>query len=243
MKKMLVLAAAGLALVACDKMSSVKLESNDSKAVYAIGHDMGSKLQALQLSDDEKKILENGLQDGLKGEKSKVEMKDAFPMITTLIQSRNEKTKESESKESTAFMEKMGKEAGIQKTESGLLYKIESEGTGDFPKATDQVKVHYHGTLRDGKVFDSSKDRGEPATFGLDRVIPCWTEGVQKLKKGGKATLYCPPALAYGDRGAPPDIKPGAALKFDVELIDILGPEASAAAPAPEAKKEDKKKK
>ena len=104
-------------------------------------------------------------------------------------------------------------------------------GTGDSPKDTDTVKVHYHGTLRDGTVFDSSVERGTPAQFPLNRVIPCWTEGVQKMKVGGKGRLTCPASIAYGDRGAPPKIKPGAALAFEVELLEIVPAQAGALPP------------
>ena len=95
------------------------------------------------------------------------------------------------------------------------------EGTGPSPSATDVVKVHYHGTFSDGRVFDSSVERGEPASFPLSRVIPCWTQGLQKMKVGGKAKLVCPPALAYGEAGAPPAIPPNATLLFEVELLEI----------------------
>ena len=95
-------------------------------------------------------------------------------------------------------------------------------GTGPSPKATDKVKVHYHGTLTDGTVFDSSVQRGQPATFALNSVIKCWTEGVQQMKVGGKSRLVCPADVAYGDRGAPPRIKPGATLVFEVELLEIV---------------------
>ncbi len=97
-----------------------------------------------------------------------------------------------------------------------------TKGTGKAPKATDTVKVHYKGTLRDGKVFDSSIDRGKPATFALNRVIPCWTEALQKMSVGGKSKIVCPSKIAYGDRGAPPVISPGAALTFEIELIEIV---------------------
>ena len=95
-------------------------------------------------------------------------------------------------------------------------------GTGESPSKESKVKVHYHGTLRDGSVFDSSVERKEPATFALNQVVPCWTEGVQMMKVGGKSKLVCPADLAYKDRGAPPKIKPGAALVFEVELLEIV---------------------
>jgi FKBP-type peptidyl-prolyl cis-trans isomerase len=122
----------------------------------------------------------------------------------------------------TAYVEKASKEAGATKTASGMIIKHTKEGTGAQPAATDQVKVHYEGRLIDGKVFDSSIARGEPATFPLNGVIPCWTEGVQTMKVGGKAQLTCPANLAYGPNGSPPTIPPQSTLVFDVELLDIV---------------------
>ena len=108
-------------------------------------------------------------------------------------------------------------------TPTGLVYESLSEGSGGSPAASDRVKVHYRGTLTSGKQFDSSYDRGEPAVFPLNRVIPCWTEGVQRMKVGGKAKLTCPGKLAYGERGAPgAGIGPNATLNFEVELLDIV---------------------
>jgi FKBP-type peptidyl-prolyl cis-trans isomerase FkpA len=104
---------------------------------------------------------------------------------------------------------------------SGVTVTHTVNGTGAQPKASDAVKVHYRGTLADGKEFDSSYKRGMPATFPLNRVVPCWTEGMQKIKVGGKATLTCPPATAYGERGAGGVVPPNATLKFEVELISI----------------------
>ncbi|UTW50117.1 FKBP-type peptidyl-prolyl cis-trans isomerase [Bacterioplanoides sp. SCSIO 12839] len=109
---------------------------------------------------------------------------------------------------------------GVQQTRSGLQYKVLEEGTGASPAATDMVKVHYHGTLIDGSVFDSSVERGQPISFGLNQVIPGWTEGLQLMKEGGKTRLFIPSALAYGDRAAG-SIPPGSLLIFDVELIAI----------------------
>jgi FKBP-type peptidyl-prolyl cis-trans isomerase FkpA len=102
-----------------------------------------------------------------------------------------------------------------------MVYIPVAAGTGASPKATDTVNVHYHGTLRDGSVFDSSVDRGEPISFPLNGVIPCWTEGLQKMKVGGKAKLVCPSDIAYGDGGRPPQIPGGATLVFEVELLEV----------------------
>jgi len=115
------------------------------------------------------------------------------------------------------------KEAGAVVTPSGLVYRSLKDGTGATPKATDKVKVHYRGTLPNGKEFDSSHKRGEPADFRLDRTVPCWTEGMQLMKIGGKAKLTCPPSLAYGARGAGGVIPPHSTLYFEVELLGIGG--------------------
>lgn len=111
--------------------------------------------------------------------------------------------------------------ADMETLPSGVKVRHTTVGTGANPKATDSVKVHYRGTLADGKEFDSSYKRGAPATFPLNRVVPCWTEGMQKIKVGGKATLTCPPATAYGDRGAGGVVPPNATLTFEIELIAI----------------------
>ena len=116
-----------------------------------------------------------------------------------------------------------GAEKGAVVTPSGLVYRSLKDGSGASPAATDTVKVHYRGTLVDGREFDSSHKRGEPASFPLNRVIKCWTEGVQRMKVGGKARLTCPAALAYGERGAGGDIPPNAVLHFEVDLLGIEG--------------------
>jgi FKBP-type peptidyl-prolyl cis-trans isomerase FkpA len=114
-----------------------------------------------------------------------------------------------------------GGDAAAAQVADGIQITTLVEGTGPSPKPTDVVVVHYHGTFDDGQVFDSSVQRGEPARFPLNRVIPCWTQGLQKMKVGGKAKLVCSPQTAYGERGAPPRIPPNATLNFEVELIDI----------------------
>ena len=115
------------------------------------------------------------------------------------------------------------KEPGAVVTASGLVYRSLSEGTGAAPVATDTVKVHYRGSFPDGKEFDSSHKRGSPTEFPLNRVIPCWTEGVQRMKVGGKARLTCPPGIAYGERGAGNVIPPNATLHFEIELLGVAG--------------------
>jgi FKBP-type peptidyl-prolyl cis-trans isomerase FkpA len=127
------------------------------------------------------------------------------------------------SEDPKAYLDKAAAEPGATRTASGLIYSELKPGTGASPKATDTVKVHYRGTLVDGTVFDSSYTRNEPAEFPLNQVIRCWTEGVQKMKVGGKSKLVCPANIAYGDRGSPPQIPGGATLVFEIELLGIRG--------------------
>jgi len=122
-----------------------------------------------------------------------------------------------------AVLAAAAKEPGATQTASGLVYRVLKDGTGASPKATDLVKVHYRGTFPDGREFDSSYKRNEPTEFPLNQVIPCWTEGVQRMKVGGKAKLTCPSAIAYGARGAGNVIPPNATLLFEVELLAING--------------------
>ena len=123
--------------------------------------------------------------------------------------------------QSSAAASAAAKEPGAEVTASGLVFRSLKEGNGGSPQASDTVRVHYKGTLPDGKEFDSSYSRGQPAEFPLNRVIPCWTEGLQKMKTGGKAKLTCPPEIAYGSRGASGVIPPNATLHFEVELLGI----------------------
>jgi FKBP-type peptidyl-prolyl cis-trans isomerase FkpA len=220
--------------LAAPAFSQAKLDTDEQKTVYSIGVALAQSLQPYYLTPDEVKLVEQGLVDGL-ANKPQVDLKDYRAKLQQLAQDRAKSAADAEKKDAQGFLDKMAKEKGAQKTESGLIFFEVAPGSGANPKATDTVKVHYHGTLRDGTVFDSSKDRGTPATFPLNRVIPCWTEAVQKMKVGGKAKIVCPSSIAYGDRGAPPKIKPGAPLVFEVELLSIEQPTASGAPGAPGA--------
>jgi FKBP-type peptidyl-prolyl cis-trans isomerase len=209
-----------------------KLDTEEQKTIYAIGLALAQSLQPYNLTPQELELVKLGLTDGLtEGGKPKVDLKEYRPKLQQLGQDRAKAVAEQEKKEAQSFLDKMAKEKGATKTDSGLIFIPIKEGTGPSPSATDTVKVHYHGTLRDGTVFDSSVERGTPATFPLNRVVPCWTEGLQKMKVGGKAKLVCPSSIAYGDRGAPPKIKPGAPLVFEVELLEIPPKAAAPAAP------------
>jgi FKBP-type peptidyl-prolyl cis-trans isomerase FkpA/FKBP-type peptidyl-prolyl cis-trans isomerase FklB len=211
--------------------ADIKLETDDQKAAYALGLLISDNLQSYNLSEAELEVFKAGVTDGVLKRKPQLDLNATRPLVQKLAQSRHAAMLEAEKKEAAAFLEKAAQEKGAVKTESGLIYVEMKPGSGPSPAATDTVKVHYHGTLRDGTVFDSSVQRGEPATFALNRVVKCWTEGVQKIKVGGKSKLICPAAIAYGDRGSPPKIKPGAALIFEVELLEIVSKEG----PAPKA--------
>ena len=200
-----------------------ELKTEDQKTVYALGLNIAQSLAVFALTPAEVDLVVAGLRDGI-AKSPKVDVAQYTPMVNKLAQQRTAAASEIEKKDSAVFLEKMAKEKGAEKTPSGLVYIEVTAGTGATPKPTDRVKVHYKGTLRDGSVFDSSIERGQPASFPLNGVIPCWTEGLQKMKVGGKAKLVCPAAIAYGDRGAPPKIKPGSALLFEVELLSIEEP-------------------
>ncbi len=204
-------------------------KTDEEKTIYAIGVAMSQSLSRYNLSESEVVLVQQGLSDGLTG-KATVDVREQSANIQKLARDRAQQIAEAEKKASESYIKEMAAKPGAQQFESGLVLIETEAGTGANPKETDVVKVHYHGTLRDGTVFDSSKERGTPATFPLNRVIKCWTEGVQKIKVGGKATLICPSDIAYGDRGSPPKINPGAVLRFDVELIEI---EEAAAAKKP----------
>ena len=201
--------------------ADAELKTDDDKTFYALGIALSRNLAVFNLKPEELERVQQGLADGVLDRQKKVDFDAYSGKIQTLAKTRSTATAEVEKKAAADFLEKAAAEKGAKKTASGLIITEIKPGTGEAPKATDRVKVHYHGTLRDGTVFDSSVKRGEPATFPLNGVIPCWTEGLQLMKVGGKSKLVCPSAIAYGDRGSPPVIKPGAALVFEVELLEI----------------------
>lgn len=200
-----------------------ELRTEDQKTLYTLGVAISRSLETFKLSEAELEAVKDGMTDGVLHRDPKIDLNIYGPRLQAFQQARAAAGAADEKKAAQAFLDKAAAEKGATKTASGLIITTIKPGTGPSPKATDTVKVHYHGTLTDGTVFDSSVDRKEPATFPLNGVIPCWTEGVQLMKVGGKSKLVCPSNLAYGDRGAPGGkIKPGAALVFDVELLDIV---------------------
>ena len=195
--------------------------TEDEKTIYALGLMMSRNLEAFELTPAELALVQQAISDAAAKRTTAVTLEEYGPKVQTLAQARGAKRAEGEKAKGQAYLDEAAKKPGATKTDSGLVYLETLAGTGAAPVAADKVKVHYRGTLIDGTEFDSSIKRGQPAEFGLGQVIPCWTEGVQKMKVGGKATLTCPSAIAYGDRGRP-SIPPGATLVFEVELIDIV---------------------
>ena len=200
----------------------LELKTEEQKTLYALGLAISRSLGPFNLSAADLEAVEAGLTDGSLHKAPKIELETYGPKIRQLQEARAALVAEAEKKASQAFLDQAAAEKGATKTASGLILITITPGTGASPKATDTVKVNYEGKLTDGTVFDSSVQRGEPVTFPLNKVIKCWTEAVQLMKVGGKSRLICPSDLAYGDRGAPPQIKPGATLVFEVELLGIV---------------------
>jgi len=197
------------------------LTTDDEKTIYSLGLSMHRSLARFDLSPAEMEIVKRALADGAAG-KPAIDFNEWRPKIESLARARADRVAEREKAASLAYLNKAATEPGATRTDSGLIYRELRPGSGASPKATDSVKVHYRGTLINGTEFDSSYSRKEPAQFALNAVIRCWTEGVQKIKVGGKALLVCPSDLAYGDRGRP-SIPAGAALIFEIELLEIAG--------------------
>ena len=197
------------------------LTTDEQKTIYALGLTISKSLEPFGLSSAELALVLRGLSDAA-AKTPVVEINEWGPKIQGLAKARQAIVAEKEKGASAAYLVKAAAEPGAVKTESGIIYKLLSAGTGASPKATDTVKVHYRGTLTNGTEFDSSYKRNEPASFGLNQVIACWTEGVQKMKVGEKAQLVCPSGLAYGDQGRP-SIPGGATLIFEIELLEIVG--------------------
>lgn len=235
LRTLLAPAAAGLlaasSVFAADAPAS--LETDDQKYLYAIGVALSQNLVGLDFTAEEISIINSGMADSLLGKEPKVDLPTIGPKIQDFVAQRAAEATEAEKAQSQKFVEAEAAKPGMVKTDSGAMYFEIAAGTGESPSASDTVRLHYHGTLRDGTVFDTSREGGEPAQFQVGGVIPCFSEGLQKMKVGGKGRLVCPSDTAYGDRGFRPRIKPGAALVFEVELLEIV--ETPPAAAAPEA--------
>jgi FKBP-type peptidyl-prolyl cis-trans isomerase FkpA len=218
------LAAAALALALADPAPAraQALKTEEEKTLYALGQVAARSFQDFNLTAKELEVMKHGLTDALSGKKAQVDVAGYEQKVQEFARKRLALAAESRKEKQKAVADAVAREKGAEKTASGLVYLPLEEGSGESPKPTDVVKVHYQGKLTDGKVFDSSVQRNQPAQFPLNGVIPCWTEGLQKMKVGGKAKLVCPSSIAYGDQGRPPVIPGGATLIFEVELLEIV---------------------
>ncbi len=194
--------------------------TDEEKTIYALGLVVQRSLRQFDFPASELEIVKRAFSDAAAG-KPAVELTEWGPRIDPLARARAARVAAREKTAAAEYVARAAAQTGAVKSASGLVYQEVAAGTGASPKASDTVKVHYRGTLTDGTEFDSSYARNEPAEFLLQGVIPCWTEGVQKMKVGGKARLVCPSDLAYGDAGNQA-IPGGAALVFDVELLEIV---------------------
>lgn len=225
-----------LAFSACDK--KVKLETDMQKASYAIGQQLGQNFKGQNIEVDPD-VLAASLKDVLEGKEAKMkpdEMQAAIQKLQENMRKKSTEEGEKNKKDGLAFLDKNKSEKDVKTTSSGLQYIVMKEGEGKSPALTDSVVAHYKGTLIDGKEFDSSYTRGQPAEFPVSGVIKGWTEALQMMKKGGKMKLFIPPDLAYGEIPRP-GIPANSVLVFEVELMDI---KTAAATPAKKAGKATK---
>lgn len=221
-----------LMMVSCQNSNaggpSVALKTEIDTLSYSFGAQMGSNLA---FAGDTLNV--DALLEGLRSALLKQDLKltddqimagfnDCNQLLRAKFMEEQTRLAQENIQKGLSFLAENKSKEGVMETPSGLQYKVISEGSGEAPSASDRVKVHYRGTLLDGKEFDSSYKRGEPAIFSLDEVIPAWTEGIQLMKPGAKYELYAPSSLAYGERGFPPNIPPNSTLIFEVELLEVV---------------------
>lgn len=215
------------ALSACNSQGSnnamlSNVETEDEKAGYAAGYNTGASLKAQNLGSISAEAFYTGMMHALEGDSSLIPEAEQLQILQNYQQSKRDEVGKVNMEEGEAFLQKNKDREEVTVTDSGLQYEILVEGDGAIPNEDDKVKVHYHGTLINGKVFDSSVERGTPAEFGVTQVIPGWVEVLQLMPVGSKWKVYIPSDLAYGARGAGQDIGPNTTLIFEIELLEIL---------------------
>lgn len=197
------------------------ISTENKKVSYALGVVVGSNIESQELDSLDLETLLLAIGDVFNDQDLKLSQEEAETTVQAYMQQAMEAKKAKVIEESANFLTENKTKEGVQVTESGLQYKVLKEGSGKSPAATDKVTVHYTGKLTDGTVFDSSVQRGEPVTFGVNQVIPGWTEALQLMQEGDKWEIYVPYPLAYGERGAGAQIPPFSTLIFEVELLEV----------------------
>jgi FKBP-type peptidyl-prolyl cis-trans isomerase FklB len=192
------------------------------KISYALGLGIGQQIKSMNIENFSIEDFTKSISDVLQGKETAFSSREAQVLLQEYFTKKQKEEAQAHIAEGKAYLDANAKKEGVVVTKSGLQYEVLQEGTGKSPKATDKVRCHYEGRLLDGSVFDSSYQRGEPADFGLNQVIPGWTEGVQLMKEGAKFRFTIPYLLAYGEQGAGASIPPFSTLIFDVELIKVL---------------------
>ena len=203
------------------KPKEADISTDNKKVSYALGVVVGSNIESQELDSLDLETLLVAIEDVFSDRELKLSQEDAELAVQEYMQKQMEAKKTKKIDEAAAFLTENKAKEGVQVTESGLQYRVLKEGSGESPAPTDKVTVHYKGMLTDGTVFDSSIERGEPVTFGVNQVIPGWTEALQLMQEGDKWELYIPYPLAYGERGAGGQIPPFSTLVFEVELLDV----------------------
>lgn len=195
--------------------------TEDDKVIFAVGEILSGSVKPFAFTEHEMQLVQQGFEAGMHGKKTGIDADSYRAKIQTLLTGRVAKGVATAKATGKAYRDKVAAGKDATTTPSGLIMTTVQPGSGPSPTAEDTVKVQYEGKLVDGTVFDSSKKHGEPLTFKVSGVVPCWTEALQHMSVGAKVKLVCPPDLAYGDRGSPPQIPGGSTLLFDVELLGI----------------------
>lgn len=198
------------------------LPSAEARTLYTLGQLISRTLDGFTLSETELAWVKAGLDDGVLGRTPKVDLAAEAGGLHTLQETRRRATLERERTAGAAYLAAVAKSPGVERRQSGLVIQSLQFGAGEQPTALDHVSVHYEGKLIDGTVFESSRTRGTPATLPVRGVIACWSEALQVMRVGGRSRIVCPAELAYGERGSPPAVKPGATIEFDIELIGVV---------------------
>ena len=230
----LLLCAAPLGALAANATPSKPPMTEDDKVIFAVGEILSGSVKPFSFTDHEMDLVRQGFDAGMHGKKTGIDADSYRTKIQALLTDRVSKGVAAAKAAGQAYRDKAAAAPGASKTASGIIMTTLKPGSGPSPGAEDSVKVEYEGKLVDGTVFDSSKQHGQPLSFKVSGVVPCWSEALQLMSVGAKARLVCPPDLAYGDRGSPPQIPGGSTLVFDVELlaVDKAPPATEPAAPA-----------